>query len=68
MTSTQSPSKQKDHHGDTVDVKEEFEYVERDEEDDGEGQVGGALRFGAEETRDILICFLFVLNHVEQSN
>ncbi len=47
-----------------MDVKDEFEYVEREEE---EGPVGGASCLGTEETRDLLVCLVFVLNHVEQS-
>lgn len=64
--SNQSISKLKDYNSDTLDVTSVRE--EMDEKDEEEvGLLGGGSLFGLEETRDILICFLFILNHIEQS-
>ena len=64
--STHSTSKLKDYSSDTLDVASVREEID-EKEDDGEGLVIMASSFGIEETRDLLICFLFVLNHIEQS-
>ena len=70
LSSLQSSSQARDYQSDTlggaeiVSLREDYEDSERDEEDK---RVDGASKFGVEETRDILICLLFVLNHIEQS-
>ena len=51
---------------DTLDIDSVAEEGE-EHEGEGEGKGGGVQTFGIEETRDLLICFLFVLNHIEQS-
>ena len=53
---------------DTLDIDSVAEEGEEHEgEGEREGKGGGVQTFGIEETRDLLICFLFVLNHIEQS-